>query len=103
MSLNFPLNLEFLWLKKNRLSWQIEILLKRRSYDLIVRNPFRKAFSFGYQFLSFFAQLQFSAYMRKEKLKKVHSIIQWILLFNILYVIYYVHLNSRKHILCTRI
>lgn len=41
MSPNFHVNLEFLWPKKNSLSWQIEILLKRRSYDLIVRNPFR--------------------------------------------------------------
>ena len=38
---NSRLNLEFLWPKKNRLNWQIKILLKRRSYDLIVRNPFR--------------------------------------------------------------
>ena len=27
MSLNFRVNLEFLWPKKNSLSWQIEILL----------------------------------------------------------------------------
>ena len=39
--------------------------------------------------------------MRKENLKTVHFIMQWILLFNILYVIYYVHLNSQKHILFT--
>ena len=41
MSLNFRVNLEFIFPKKNRLSWQIEILVKRRSYGLIVRNPFR--------------------------------------------------------------